>query len=186
MRVRPMTAAHPMKTARDRFFNDESLERPLQKAGWRGCVLDRDKRDNTRLPEVLWNALVAATTTASEVQVCGYFLGVERCIDVASSWADFSAFMLKSENYSPEYVLFDESGCWAILADTDVTTVVMDERSADVVDAYLRARDSSLLSLTLDDFPKDEILSAGGSYVRGVLGEDVVVRIANSGSESSS
>lgn len=169
-----MTIAQPMEAARNRFFH-ESLDRPLQNSDWRGCVLDRDHFTNARLPEVIWHALVSVTETA-DVQVCGYFSGIERCQAVAGSWTDFASFMLEPQNYSPEYVVFDASGRWAILADVDVTTVAMDSELAGLVDAYLGPRDTSLLGLTLDHFSMDEIMSAGGSYIRNVLGSALALK----------
>jgi len=163
-----MTIAHPLEAARDCFFH-ESLDRPLKNPDWRGCVLDRDRFTNARLPEVIWYALVSVTDTA-EVQVCGYFSGIERCQAVKSSWTDFASFMLEPQNYSPEYVVFDASGRWVIHADVDVTTVAMDGELAGLVDAYLGRRDTSLLGLTLDHFSMEQIMSAGGRYIRSVLG----------------
>jgi hypothetical protein len=158
-----------MKAAHDRFFDDASLDHPLRNSNWRGCVLDRDQFTNVRLPEVLWQALICAVSPA-EVQVCGYIAGIERCQAVSSSWAEFSSFMLGRQNYSPEYLVFDASNRWAIFADADVTTAAMDSDLAKVVDAHLASRDTSLLKLTLDNFPMEEIQSSGGIYIRSVLG----------------
>lgn len=158
----------PMKQARDRFFDQESLDRPLANSDWRGCVLDRDRFGGARLPEVLWSA-VTSVSGAKEVNVCGYFSGAEQCLVVASPWDNFSAFMLNPHNYSPEYVVFDSSGRWAVWADEDVTTVAMDSNLAELVDERLKSCESGLLDLTLDSFSNEEILSARGSYIRGVL-----------------
>lgn len=164
-----MTSVHPMTAAHNRFFDGASLDRPLRSSDWRGCVLDRDQFTNVRLPEVLWQALVC-TANPVEVQVCGYFSGTERCQAVSSSWAEFSSFMLGRQNYSPEYLVHDASGRWAIFADADVTTVAMDRGLASLVDAHLASLGTSLLRLTVDHFSMEEIQSPGGSYVRSVLG----------------
>lgn len=164
-----MMAAHPMTTARSRFFDDQSLDRPLKNSDWRGCVLDRDKFSNVRLPEGLWRALMDAANI-SEVQVCGYFQGAEGCTGIASSWEEFSCFMLAPQNYSPEYLVFDCSERWAILADSEVTTVAMERELAGLVDLRLSHCGASLLSLTLDSFSMESILSKNGAYVRGILG----------------
>lgn len=153
-----------------RFFNGDDLKRPFRNANWRGAVLDRDQFSNARLPEMLWKALSGAANTG-EVQICGYFLGQEKCMFVESGWDEFSTFMLKPENYSPEYIIFDASGRWAVWADTDVTTVAMDSELADLVDDHLKKSGKSLMKLTLENFSEQEIASSGGGYVRAVLGD---------------
>jgi hypothetical protein len=121
------------------------------------------------LPEVIWDALVSAAGI-NEIEVCGYFSAAECCQAVDGSWAELASFMLKPENYSPEYIVFDASGRWVVYSDVDVTTVAMDCALAGLVDAYLGHRDTSLLGLTLDHFSLEQIMSTGGAYIRGVLG----------------
>lgn len=162
--------AFPTGVARDRFFSEEpGFERPFKDAAWRGCVLDRDKYSNARLPENLWRSLVRASGT-STVLVCGYYSDRERCAAVDAEWRSYSEYMLAQSNYSPEYVIYDESGKWAILADVDVTTLGLAPELADSIDLCLSADKTSLLGLTRGDFQDKDILSPGGVYIRGVLG----------------
>lgn len=169
--------ACPTNIARRQFFSEDSgFDHPFTQPDWRGCVLDRDKYTNTRLPETLWRALITASG-ASTIMVCGYYTECERCTHIDSNWGSFSEFMLAQDNYSPEYVIIDESREWAILADVDVTTVGLQLRLADLVDSLLATNKVSLLALTRGDFSDQEILSNGGKYIRGVLGKAAMAQL---------
>lgn len=169
--------ARPTSAVRNQFFSDDpDFEYPFRKPEWRGCVLDRDKYTNARLPETLWHALMTASG-ASTVTVCGYYPECERCTHIDAAWHSFSEFMLAQDNYSPEYVIFDERGEWAILADVDVATVGLQPRLADLVDSLLAKSNASLLALTRGDFSDQEIMSPQAKYIRGVLGKAAVARL---------
>jgi hypothetical protein len=162
-------STHLTTAARDRFFFDEAVvKRAFKAPTWRGCVLNRDKYTNARLPEILWLALVEACCI-STVTVCGYYSNGERCAAVSAEWSSYSGYMCDQANYSPEYVIFDESGNWSILADIDVTTIGLEPTFADLVDSLLDANKSSLLDLTRGDFSDQDILSVSGAYIRDVL-----------------
>lgn len=163
--------------ARSRFFRDDPHAKcAFKTAAWRGCVLDRDKYTNARLPENLWSALIEASR-ASTVTVCGYYSAGERCSTVNADWSSYSEYMCAQYNYSPEYVIFDESCEWAILADVDVTTLGLAPDLADLVDSLLGVKESSLLDLTRADFSDQVILSPSAGYIRSVLGKSAIRRL---------
>lgn len=157
-----------LESSKARFFDEGNFDRPLKHKEWRGCVVDRDYFDNVRMPEVLWSTLIDICSP-KVVSICGFFDGTDACASTSANWSALKEFMLNPKNYSPEYLIFDRSGRWAISADEDVTTFGADSHVADRIDSQLSKFGTSLLELTLDSFTKEDLMSEGGSYIRGVV-----------------
>lgn len=155
-------------SAKSKFFSND-FAHPFSKQEWRGCVLDRDLLPGTRIPRALWSAIIESAHS-DEVFVCAHLAGRFSCRSISTRWSDLQDFMSSNSNYSSEYLFFDDSNQWAVLADEDVTTFAADQVIANQVDSKLLESGSSLLALTLNSFPKEDLLKPGGTYVRNVLG----------------
>lgn len=142
---------------------------PFVDARWRGCALDRDRFDHTRLPEELFNSIVLAARS-SELLITRY------CPDSGSeslpaNWEAFRTYVFAAANWALEYVLWDSSGRWAVLADADVTVFGAAPDLAALVDQELIAHDTSLVQLTDTDFPGlDPAEQPGAAYLLAVSG----------------
>ena len=156
---------------RVRFFNETGgMTTPFVDATWRGCALDRDRFEHTRLPEALFNAIIFAAES-SDLLMARYSPDSECCDSLPANWAAFRAYVFTEANWSLEYVLFDPSGRWAVLADADVTVFGAAPGLADLVDHGLLAHGTSLVQLTDTDFPGlDASKQPGAAYLLAVSG----------------
>src|SRR5690606_41860565 len=103
-----MSSVRPLEQdPRSRFFNEggDSLP-PFRHAGWRGCVLDRDRFDHTRLPRFLFEAVVASTGTR-ELLLRPYTPDRSESVALPAEWPAFREFVYEPANWSLEYVLYD-------------------------------------------------------------------------------
>lgn len=159
----------PMTAARRRFFTSEGIELPpFVSSDWRGCVLDRDVFDHTRMPRVLFEAIVAAAKPES-LWVCGYGMHGESCVGLPPDWDAYRAHVFTQENYSPERLMFDASGRWALLAGFETTELGAEATLANAIDEELQKSSTFLSALTREAYPLIE--TAGfASYVEAVLG----------------
>ena len=161
---------HLTAEMRARFFNETgAMIPPFADEHWRGCALDRDTYDNTRVPQHLFEAIVSAAAS-KELSVCGYFPAGESCASLAPTWDAYSSYMLTHDNWSLEYVVCDQSGQWALLADADATVFGAAPELAAVVDAQLASRGTSLSQLTDSEFPGLNSVQPGGRYLLAVSG----------------
>jgi len=161
---------NPTAEARARFFNESGqMLPPFVSSGWRGCALDRDGYDNTRIPQFLFEAIAAAAGSA-EVFVCGYFPAGESCASLAPTWQAFRSHLLGQDNWSLEYVVFDSSQRWALLADADATIFGAEPALASAVDSYLAGHGTSLVQLTESEFPGLSPEQPGARYLLAVAG----------------
>ncbi len=178
--MRKVLSVDPANTrdcVRESFFHDGSWKTtPFKGLDWRGCVLDRDLYDSARLPEMLWQAVVSVSE-CQEMFIWGDFSGVRESRRIVAEWVAYTSFMSDLKNYSPEYIVYDDSALWVIDADFDATTVGLSGGLATKVDDLLRAKGTSLIDLTLASFSIDSIRSENGRYVRGVLGEAAIVEM---------
>lgn len=153
------------------FFNEDGDQLPpFRLPGWRGCVIDRDQFDATNMPRELFDAVVKA---AGSEQLCiaRYTPGEDGVERIAASWESFREFVLTPENWSLEFVLFDSSMQWAILAELDVTVFGASSKVAAAVDAVLGQQGLSLAGLTDRHFPDlDPVNQPGARYVLAVIG----------------
>jgi len=163
-----MNSSGAMSHRISEFFTSDPCA-PFRTQGWRGCVLDRDLYSIARMPRTLWEALVDSAAP-EHVFICGLFAGSFDQREISSDWSDLQQFMLKPTNYSPQYLLFDLSQRWAILADQDVTTLGAELSLRNDIDAALARSEESLLKLTLHSFPESDIAGPSGTYVRKVVG----------------
>ena len=131
---------------RARYFIEVWQPEAFTDGSWRGCALDRDKY-NTRLPRLLFEAIVAASN-ARFVFVAAEF-GFAR---IPANWSAYSAHMLDASTHSIDYVICDETGQWACLADFDVTTFGAPPPIAAEVDLILSQSGTSLAAMTMEDF----------------------------------
>ena len=148
-RMQRVTDADPRK----RFFNEEGdMLPPFVDPTWRGCVINRDKHDHTKMPEWFFEAILAAAAP-SELKLARYTPDhpVET---LPANWKAYRDHVFVPEHWSLELVLFDESGQWALLADPDMTVFGASPVLADCIDAYLKQRGTSLAMMTDDDFPQ--------------------------------
>ncbi len=156
---------------RARFFNEEgAMIPPFVNPTWRGCALDRDRFDHTRMPEQLFNAIVSAADS-QELQIARYSPDSGSCDSLAATWESFRSYVFTESNWSLEYVLSDRSGQWAVLADADVTVVGASPELAGRIDRELAIHGTSLVQLTDTDFPGlDPAQQPGAKYLLAVSG----------------
>lgn len=147
-----------IEQARQSFFLEDEkadLESAFAREGWRGAVLYRGSYDWHAMPRLLWDALGTATDD-SRWWICGYGeVGSPEPAAVPFSF-DWDAFLALPNNparESSEWVAYNDAQTIAILAEFDVTIVGATYRCADRIDAILRASDTGLRELTLDEFP---------------------------------
>ena len=150
---------------RQRFFNEERDSLcAFQQRGWRGCGLDRDRFNSTRLPRFLFEAIVVASET-DEVLLRLYTPDRPASVGLPPNWASFSAYVQAEENWSLEYVLYDSSGRWAVLADPDVTVVGAEPSLADSIERLLEEHGTSFEHLTKCDFPSLDKANPNARYM---------------------
>jgi hypothetical protein len=138
---------------RPRFFNEEGdMLPPFVDPTWRGCALDRDQFDHTRMPEILFSAITKAANS-KELLIARYSPDSQSPATVAADWQSFRSYVFTDANWPLEYVLFDQSERWAVLADADVTVVGACPELADQIDEELARHSTSLVQLTDADFP---------------------------------
>lgn len=161
----------PINSVRFRLF-DETIDAPtpFKLTGWRGCALDHDRYDATRMPRALFDALI--TESASTKLFVERFAPDNDVPDViGADWDTFRAHMLAPQNWCLEFTLFDDSQLWAVLADADVVVVGVEPSLAEKVDAHLKAQGSSLADLTNADFPaSDTDRQQWTDFLRAVVG----------------
>jgi hypothetical protein len=156
---------------RTRFFNEQgSMIPPFVDPKWRGCVLDRDNFDNARLPEHLFHAIVSAAGS-SKLSVARYAPCSSGIDTIAANWPSYRSYFLAPSNWSLEYVVFDASERWALLADADATVFGAAPVLATRIDQELSIQGTSLVQLTDTEFPKLQSSPRGGAaYVLAVSG----------------
>jgi hypothetical protein len=162
----------PTQLARRRFFNEAIDLPPFVPAGWRGCVLDRDAFDHTRMPEGLFRAVIEAAGSR-RLHFCGVFAdgaaGSDRCVLLPAEWRRYREFAFAPENHTVERVLFDDTGCWAILSDFESTLLGAESGLAAAIDLVLARDGSSLASMTREHFGDGE-RSDFARYLDAVVG----------------
>jgi len=155
---------------RTRFFNEEGESLPpFHPPGWRGCVLDRDRFDHTRLPRFLFEAIITATATA-ELLLRPYTPDRAESVALPPTWPAFREFVYEPSNWSLEYVLYDSSGQWAVLADPDIVIVGAEAKVADRIEMALAEHGTNLKRLTLSDFPNLDPVEPNWQYFAAVVG----------------
>jgi hypothetical protein len=156
---------------RKRFFNESgSMIPPFVDPSWRGCALYRDFYDNTSMPKELFAAIVAAAKS-HELLISRYMPDSERPDVLAANWEAFCTYAYNRDNWSLEYVLFDTSESWALLADADATVLGATPALADQIDWELSKVSTSLKGLTDTSFPGlDPTTQPGAAYLLAVSG----------------
>ena len=165
---------HGKVEPRTRFFNEQgSMIPPFMDPAWRGCVLDRDDFDNTRLSEQLFNAIIG-TAAPNELHIARYAPSSNCVATIAPNWPAYRAYVLAPSNWSLEYVVFDASEQWAVLADADAMVFGAAPALAARIDNQLSAQGTSLVQLTEVSFPElqraQSAHSKGAAYVLAVTG----------------
>ncbi|WP_231734472.1 hypothetical protein [Noviluteimonas gilva] len=160
-----MTQTDPRK----RFFNEEGgMLPPFVDPAWRGCLIDRDRYAATNMPEMFFEAILAVAAP-SELRFARYTPDhpVET---LPANWTAFRDHVFVRENWSLEFVMFDASEQWAILADPDVTVFGAAPELADRIDAYLAKKGTSLVKMTDDEYGPLDPATQPGSGTRSRAG----------------
>jgi hypothetical protein len=161
----------PTTTARFRLF-DESVEAltPFKMDCWRGCALDHDRYDHTRMPRDLFEAIVDASAP-SELLIERFAPDNTKPDVISADWTSFRDHMFSPDNWCLEFVLFDASERWAVLADADLIVVGAAAELAEEIDVRLKARGISLVDLTNADFPvEDREPQRWAAYLSAIVG----------------
>ena len=149
---------------RARYFIEVWQPEAYADSSWRGCALDRDEYNNTRMPRLLFEAIITAANTRTLIVAADF--GSSLHAEVPANWEAYSAHMLARENYSIDYVICDDTGDWACLFDFDVTTFGATRLIADRVDRILAESGTSLRALTIEAFGDHE----HDPHIRSILG----------------
>ena len=138
---------------RSQFFNEngDSLP-PFILDGWRGGVLDPDSFDHAKIPKFLFDSIVHAARP-EKVLLRSYTPDSRASVSLDPSWDLFRAHRFERGNWSLEYVLYDDTGKWAVLLDPDAVVVGAEADLADRIDAQLYEHGTSLSELTHKSFP---------------------------------
>lgn len=143
---------------------------PFTDPRWRGCALDRDDFDHTRMPERLFDALIRASG-AGGLLISRYAPDSDHVESIPADWSSYKDFLFAPQNWALEFVLFDGTGRWAVLADADVTVVGADPDLADLIDQALLQVGTSLVALTDESFHDlDPATQPGAAYLLAVSG----------------
>ena len=148
-----MSEAGATQRARRRFFGPGLALPPFVDPAWRGCVLDRDAYDHTRMPQVLFDAV-------------GHVR--DECLALMADWSTYRDFAFDPDHYAIERVLFDDSGRWAIHSDFETTMFGAQPDLASRVDAILAGEGTSLAALTRAHFPHVDHADFA-AYLRAVV-----------------
>lgn len=142
---------------------------PFVDPTWRGCILYRDAYELT-MPQVLFDAIVAAAAP-SELRIARYTPVYPELEALAPDWAELRQRLRYSDNFSLEFVMFDVSEQWALLADLNATVFGAAPELAARVDACLAKQGTSLVKMTDDEFGVlDPATQPGARYYLAVTG----------------
>ena len=165
-----MELAIPLDSARHRFFNEDGdMLPPFRIAGWRGCLLDRDRYDHARLPPLLFDAIVAAA--GPDTLLLERYAPDAAVPDaIAPEWTAYRAHLHRPDRWCLEFVLSDAGGRWAVLADADAIVVGAQAALADAIEANLKTHGTSFAELTAQDWGGfDGMRPEWIRYVRAIL-----------------
>ncbi|MCK7595625.1 hypothetical protein [Pseudomarimonas salicorniae] len=153
------------------FFNEEgTMIPPFRGSGWRGCAINRDRFDHTNMPRELFEAIVHSASSPY-LLLARYSPDSEGSERITPEWEAFRAHVFNAENWALEFVLYDPTERWAILADADVTVFGAEPALAAHVDQALSTHALSLARLTDRDFPDLNPMSQPGApYLLAVSG----------------
>ena len=139
---------------RSRFFNENGDSMPpFVLEGWRGGVLNPDRFHHAKIPKFLFESIVQAARP-KKILLRTYTPDADVSVPLDPSWDAFRAHRFVKENWSLEYVLYDDSGKWAVLLDPDAVVVGAELELADRIDAQLNEHGTSLAELTHQHFPE--------------------------------
>lgn len=144
---------------------------PFKAGNWRGCCVDPDPFAHPKMPQVLFEAVIAAAAP-NHVLLQQYTPDDEQPTKLAPSWSKFFEERADPKRWSLEYVLFDASGAWAFLLDPDMLVFGAETPVARRVDMELAKSGTSLLQLTVSDYPQVPPSSHMHPYIVQVLGTD--------------
>ena len=157
---------------RTSFFNEiGDMLPPFRLDGWRGCCIDPDQFGHPKMPHVLFEAVMAAVAP-NQILLQQYTPDKKQPIALAPSWPAFESSRNTDEHWSLEYVLFDASETWAFLLDPDMLIFGAEVEVAGRVDIELTRLGTSLLQLTVNDYPEVPASSHMYPYIVQVLGAD--------------
>ena len=151
------------------FDETSGAPSPFRLPEWRGCALERDNFDNTRLSSVLFEALVAASNPDAII-IYGHINGREIAACVDPTWAAYSNFMLNHDNWSLEYVITVPAHQWVALSDPDVTIVGCEASIAAPADSVLAKSGLSLSEITHQQFPGLDPAMPNDRYLLAAIG----------------
>ncbi len=156
---------------RVRHFEDKARpDMPFADPTWRGCCLDRDRFDATRMPRFLFEALMTATGTQA---IDVHFYMTESAVrGVAPDWPAFRAVAGGPANESLEHVICDASGTWAVLCELDVMLLGATPELATRIDAELAAHGTSLALMTAWDWPEIRSDDPRFAFMRAAVGPE--------------
>lgn len=141
---------------------------PFRMRGWRGCALDRDSFDSTRMPRQLFDALLTRAAP-SELLVERYAPDHPGPDRISPDWDAYRAYTRADETWALEFVMYDAGGRWALLADADATVLGAEGSLADQIDELLASQGTSLESMTHEEWGElDPLTQPGAQYILSV------------------
>ncbi len=157
-----------MTDARSELF-DESSDAvcPFRRRGWRGCAVNPDRFNHTKIPRFLFDCIVEASG-AESLSLSAYSPD-QPIAQIYANWASFRSHRFNPHNWSLEYVLHDHSKSWAVLLDPDLVVFGAQMEFAHNVDILLGEHGMSLSSITTADFPDLDPRVAGHKYILGAI-----------------
>lgn len=159
----------PPGSARARFFNEEgNMLPPFRAPGWRGCALNRDTYDSTRMPKCLFDVLVAVAMPG-ELLIERYAPDHPGPDRIAPNWDIYTAYTRAPETWSLEFVIYDAEGRWALLADADATVFGAEPSLANEIDEHLAQHGTGLEAMTHEEWGElDPVTQPGAEYILAV------------------
>ena len=160
----------PPDSARARFFNEDGdMLPPFRTRGWRGCALNRDSFDSTRMPQHLFDILLSLAAPV-ELLIERYAPDHPGPDRIAPDWETYTAYTRGKDTWALEFVIYEADGRWALLADADVTVFGAEPALANHIDELLSLRGTSLEAMTREEWGEelDPPVSQGARYILAV------------------
>jgi len=157
-----------MADVRAELFNEDSNAGcPFRLPSWRGCAINPDRFNHTKLPRFLFDSIVDAAA-ADSLTLTAYSPG-QPPAHIDANWDSFRNHRFDLEHWSLEYVLHDKFKRWAILLDPDLVIFGAEATLADRIDFLLSEHGTSLREITTADFPELDPANIGQKYILGAI-----------------
>lgn len=140
---------------------------PFRTRGWRGCALNRDTFDSTRMPKQLFDILLSLAAPG-ELLIERYAPDHPGPDHIAPDWETYTAYTRADETWALEFVMYEAGGRWALLADADVTVFGAEPSLANRIDEQLTLQGTSLEAMTREEWGDLDPLQLGARYILAV------------------